>query len=137
VEDGLAAQDIDMNLLGEFSTRGRLGRGGFWLRQATTVPLGLWLVIAAGSAPGAPVDVAFAALLLVHMVSLWGRRLHDRGRSAWWLLATLVPVVGALLLFAECAFRGTAAGAIAYGPAPGRRIDYQTVRQTHEAALPE
>ena len=105
------------------------------LNRVTSVPLGLCLVVAASGA--APVDVACAALLLLHMVSTWGRRLHDRGRSAWWLLATLVPVLGALVLLVECALRGTAAGAIAYGPEPGLRADYLIVRQTNEAASPE
>ncbi|MEO8299671.1 MAG: DUF805 domain-containing protein [Burkholderiales bacterium] len=120
-----------MQLLQEFSPSGRLSRGGFWLRHVTSVPLGFWAVIAAGHTPGAPFDVPVAAALLLLLVSLWARRLHDRGRSAWWLLVVAVPVLGALWLWVECACRGTAAGALRFGPAPGVRADYLMVRQGH------
>lgn len=92
-------------MLREFSTSGRLGRGGFWGRLLITVPLGLWAVTAAGQVPGAPYDLPVVVAYLLALVSMWGRRLHDRGHSAWWLLAVFVPVLGALGLFIECALR--------------------------------
>ena len=115
-----------MNITREFTTRGRLGRGAFWIRHFTSIPVGLWLAIAVGRDPGAPWDVPFAAALLLLLVSTWGRRLHDRGRSAWWLLAILVPVLGGLFLFVECAVRGTSTRAARYASPAG--TDYLTVR---------
>lgn len=117
----------------ELSTSGRLGRSGFWLRQCTTVPVGLWAVVAAGHVPGPPLDLPVVAAFVVLLVSLWGRRLHDRGRSAWCLLALLVPVLGALTLLIECGVRGTAAEADRFGPPPGARPDYLTVRPPEAA----
>jgi uncharacterized membrane protein YhaH (DUF805 family) len=96
-------------LLRELSTAGRLSRVGFWLRHCTVVPLLLAATIVAQ--PWAPMDLALAVVLTVALVSIWGRRLHDRGHSAWWLLAAAVPVVGALGLFIECALRGTSSRA--------------------------
>jgi uncharacterized membrane protein YhaH (DUF805 family) len=119
----------------ELRLHGRLGRRGFWLRHVTTVPLALWAAIAAGHVPGPPWDLPLVALLLLMLVSIWGRRLHDRGRSAWWLLAVLVPVLGGLFLIVECALRGTAATADArHGPADGLRPDYLTVQPAPRAA---
>lgn len=115
-------------LIGEFTTSGRVGRLGFWLRHFTLVPLALWLTIAAGEWPGAPYDLAPAALTTLLLVSLWGRRLHDRGRSAWWLAAVLIPVLGALMLIIECGLRGTRRTAAS--DLPARRGDYAVVGTT-------
>lgn len=114
-------------MLQEFKTAGRLSRGGFWLRHLTLVPLGLWLAIAVYTTLGDPYDLPVVFALTLALVSTWGRRLHDRGRSAWWLLAALVPVLGALWLIVECALRGAADGASRFGPPPGVRTEYLAV----------
>ena len=115
-------------MLREFDVTGRLSRGGFWLRHVTSVPLGLWMASAAQEWPGPPFDLPISVLLTVMLVSIWGRRLHDRGRSAWWLLATLVPVLGALFLVIECGFRASSAGASRFGREAGVRADYLAVK---------
>jgi hypothetical protein len=48
---------------------------------------------------------------------LEGRRLHDTGRSAWWLLIGLVPLVGFLVLLWWFVQKGTD-GSNEYGPDP-------------------
>ncbi len=116
-----------LNLTREFRTTGRVGRLGFWLRHFTLVPLALWLTVAASDWPGAPYDLPFAALTTLLLVSLWGRRLHDRGRSAWWLAAVLIPVLGALVLMIECGLRGAGRAAAGYGAPPGLRHGYAVV----------
>jgi uncharacterized membrane protein YhaH (DUF805 family) len=37
-------------------------------------------------------------LLLLPVLAAGARRLHDIGRSAWWLLIGFIPVIGTLLL---------------------------------------
>ena len=118
------------SVLNEFRVRGRLSRAGFWLRHVSIVPIGLWLVIAAAETAGSPYDLPLAAALVLLLTSIWSRRLHDRGRSAWWLLATLVPVLGPLFLIVECGLRGTSPAAARFGPEPGTRADYVTVGET-------
>jgi uncharacterized membrane protein YhaH (DUF805 family) len=121
-----------MPWLREFSTRGRLGRAGFWLRQAVSVPLGLWLGIAVHESIGQPFDLLPVLALVLHLVSTWGRRLHDRDRSAWWLLATVVPLAGALWLWVECGLRAGSTGPNRHGRAGGETADY--LRVTPSAA---
>jgi uncharacterized membrane protein YhaH (DUF805 family) len=116
-----------MPWLREFSTRGRLGRAGFWLRQAVSVPLGLWLCIAVRDSFGPPFDLIAVLALVLHLISTWGRRLHDRDRSAWWLLATLVPLAGALWLWIECGFRAGSVGANRHGRSGSMAPDYLRV----------
>ena len=124
------------SVLNEFRLRGRLTRAGFWLRHVSIVPIGLWLVIVAAETPGRPYDLPLVAALVLLLTSIWGRRLHDRGRSAWWLLATLVPVLGPLFLIIECGLRGTSPTAAKFGPDPGTRADYVRVGESMEAGRP-
>jgi len=116
-----------MSAWNELTTTGRLGRAGFWLRHLVGLPICLFLCIAADSLVGPAAGLAAAALATLFLVSAWGRRLHDRGRSAWWLLLAAVPVAGALLLIVDCAFLGTRAGAQRFGVPLGARVDYRTV----------
>lgn len=115
------------SVLSEFRAHGRLTRSGFWLRHVSIVPIGLWLVIAAAEILGGPYDLPLVVAFVLLLVSIWGRRLHDRGRSAWWLLATLVPVLGPLFLIVECGLRGSSPMAAKFGAEPGLRGDYVTV----------
>ena len=39
-----------------------------------------------------------AAILTIPSLAVSTRRLHDSGRSGWWQLITLIPVVGFLIL---------------------------------------
>lgn len=64
---------------------------------------------------------AWAACALLTIGTLCIARLHDRGRSAWWLAAALVPVAGALWLAWELALRRGTPHANAYGRDPGQR----------------
>ncbi len=45
------------------------------------------------------------------------RRLHDTDRSGWWLLVTLLPVIGAIVMIVFVASIGTR-GDNRYGPDP-------------------
>lgn len=60
------------------------------------------------------------AVLLVTIVpqlSSMVARLHDRGHSAWWLLFSLLPIVGAIVLLVQAALPGDE-GPNRYGPEP-------------------
>lgn len=49
------------------------------------------------------------------------RRLHDTGRSGWWLLVALIPLVGTIFMLILMALKGNT-GANAYGPEPSDEI---------------
>ena len=40
----------------------------------------------------------YTLLLLVPSLAVTARRLHDTGRSGWWILIALVPLLGAIVL---------------------------------------
>jgi len=54
------------------------------------------------------------------------KRLHDQGRSAYWLLAVLLPVLGPLFLLYCLGFKKGAYQNNYYGPVPGSAADYLT-----------
>jgi uncharacterized membrane protein YhaH (DUF805 family) len=56
-------------------------------------------------------------LLLLPGLAVFVRRLHDTGRSGWWWLIVLVPLVGAIVLIVFLAQEGDP-GPNQYGPSP-------------------
>jgi uncharacterized membrane protein YhaH (DUF805 family) len=55
--------------------------------------------------------------LLLPSIAVSVRRLHDTGRSGWWLLISLVPLVGAIVLLVfQC--QDSEPGANRFGPSP-------------------
>ena len=44
------------------------------------------------------ISMVYALLLLIPSLAVGVRRLHDTGRSGWWLLIAFVPFVGAIAL---------------------------------------
>ena len=54
------------------------------------------------------------------------RRLHDTGRSGWWLFIVLIPLVGAIIFIVWLATDGTP-GSNTYGPNPKEIITTSAV----------
>jgi uncharacterized membrane protein YhaH (DUF805 family) len=55
--------------------------------------------------------------LMIPSIALQVRRLHDTGRSGWWLLIGLIPLIGAIVLFVFSVSEGDS-GENFYGPDP-------------------
>jgi uncharacterized membrane protein YhaH (DUF805 family) len=55
--------------------------------------------------------------ILVPYLAVGARRLHDTGRSGWWLLIGLIPIIGAIVLLIFFVLEGTK-GPNEYGPDP-------------------
>lgn len=59
----------------------------------------------------------YGLAVLVPSIAVGVRRLHDIGRSGWWLLVVLVPLLGALVLL-FFAVKDSQPGSNEYGPNP-------------------
>lgn len=87
-----------------FDFAGRSARPAYWLYTFTYFIILVVLIIFDGvigtlSADG--VGVLSGLAMLVHLIpslSVTVRRLHDTGRSGWWLLIGLIPLVGIIVL---------------------------------------
>ena len=64
-----------------------------------------------------PLSLVYSLALLVPSIAVAVRRLHDTGRSGWWILIGLIPVVGAIVLIVFYVF-DSEPGDNQYGPNP-------------------
>lgn len=90
---------------------GRALRSEFWYFQLFTLIVNLVL-----SAILSPLSAAFGLAVLLPSLAVGARRLHDIGRSGWWQLLWLVPIIGAIVLIIWWATKGE--GDNRFGPAP-------------------
>ncbi len=59
----------------------------------------------------------YTLAIIVPGIAVGIRRLHDTGRSGWWLLIGLIPFVGAIVLIVFCV-QDSQPGENEYGPNP-------------------
>lgn len=69
-------------------------------------------------------------LILLPSISVAARRLHDTDRTGWWMLITLIPVIGLLALVVLLALPSDE-GHNSYGPSPfeNKRISHDQENQ--------
>jgi len=78
---------------------GRATRSEFWYFVLTYIIISVVLSILEGFIGMTGIlSGLFALALLLPYIAVGFRRLHDTGRSAWWLLIGLIPLVGAIVL---------------------------------------
>ncbi|MGY1731929.1 DUF805 domain-containing protein [Geodermatophilus sp. SYSU D01045] len=127
--------------------RGRIDRRTYWLHYA--LPLwaasvaAIWADIALGTAwytasyesygyysystdvsfSGGPITLLVSLALFAPSISAAVTRLHDTGRSGWFLLWGLVPIAGAIVLLVTLGFSPSEPGRNQYddAPPPARR----------------
>jgi len=90
-----------------FDFSGRTTRSQFWLFTlmfliVATVAVAIDLSINDTAGELGPIAILITIIHLIPSLSITVRRLHDIGRSGWWILIGLVPIVGiiTLLVFA-------------------------------------
>lgn len=102
---------------------GRAQRPEFWWFTLFTILVGIGLgvldalVFGFGEEGGRPLSLLASLALLLPGLAVSVRRLHDVGRSGWWLLIHLVPLIGALVLL-WWHTRPSEPGPNAHGPPP-------------------
>lgn len=111
-----------------FSFHGRVSRGDFWYAVLLILSVFTVLYIALESTFGR------AATWLLYVPCYWSlfavaiKRYHDIGRSGWWLLLLLIPLVGPAWVLWSLGFRKGTQAENRYGPVPDREeLDYLVV----------
>ena len=59
----------------------------------------------------------YSLAIFIPYLALTVRRLHDTGRSGWWMLIAVLPLIGVVVLFIFSVLDGTP-GENEYGPNP-------------------
>lgn len=112
-----------LKVLSKYATfSGRARRQEYWLFVLVHVIVGFIVGIIQSFVPdlAGPLLVlwiVYALATLIPNIALTFRRLHDTGRSAWWILIALVPFVGAIVLLVFYCLPGTV-GPNKYGEDP-------------------
>ena len=65
----------------------------------------------------------YALAVLVPSLAVLVRRLHDTGRSGWWMLIALIPFLGGLILFVFTVM-DSEPGRNDYGPNPKHELQF-------------
>lgn len=117
-----------------FSFEGRVSRSKFWLVFLLSIFVSFVVVLFSILAIPALIFMGtfsptvasiISILLYVLMIPMWWisiatnvRRFHDRNKSGWWILISLIPVIGALWILIECGFLKGTTGANNFGEDP-------------------
>jgi uncharacterized membrane protein YhaH (DUF805 family) len=102
---------------------GRARRKEYWMFTLFSVLISVVLaiidaMIRDGDGGGmGPLRAVYSLAVLIPSLAVTVRRLHDTGRSGWWLLISLVPCVGGLVLLIFTVEDGKP-GENQYGPNP-------------------
>jgi uncharacterized membrane protein YhaH (DUF805 family) len=94
--------------------KGRALRSEYWWFWLFTVIVGLALTTVSEAMAG----IFYVGALLPSLAAA-ARRLHDTGRTGWWLLIGFIPLVGAIVLVVFMTQEGSGIDN-EYGPAPIR-----------------
>ncbi len=102
---------MDLKIL-LLTPRGRIGRGPFWIGFAIVMVVSLVL----NMIPGV-VGHLLGIILLWPQVCIHAKRLHDMGRTAWWMLAPVLVLLVCGVATYALAFSETGGG-VSAGVAP-------------------
>jgi uncharacterized membrane protein YhaH (DUF805 family) len=104
-----------------FAFDGRINRAKFWL------VLGLswaFMVVAIGIAAAIGSSFVYVIFAVGYIGLIWVglaaaiKRWHDRDKSGWWVLISLIPLIGPIWALVETGFLEGTQGPNQYGPDP-------------------
>ena len=99
---------------------GRINRQPYWMFLLVAVGVGFVLGIVGGflGKLGMLIGVLYNLALIYPSIIVQIKRWHDRGKSGWWCLINLVPVIGWIWAFIELGCLPGTPGSNEYGADP-------------------
>ena len=91
---------------------GRARRTEFWVFGLVNLVIGVVLNFVF-----APLYYVYALAVLVPNIAVSIRRMHDINKSGWWVLISLIPIIGGIWFLILC-LMDSKPGENAYGPNP-------------------
>jgi uncharacterized membrane protein YhaH (DUF805 family) len=88
-----------LNVLKNYAVfQGRTRRQEYWMFYLINALILLVLYVAESMIETPVVRLLYCLALLLPSWGVTVRRLHDTGRSGWWLLIALIPIIGSIVL---------------------------------------
>lgn len=116
-----------------FSFRGRVARGDWWYAVLLVLSAFTVLSIALESAIGRASTWVLYVPLYWSLLAVCIKRHHDIGRSGWWLLLLLIPLIGPAWLIWSMGFRKGQQTENRYGAVPDKEeLDYLVVEEINK-----
>lgn len=109
-----------------FSFAGRINRQTYWIIAIALLIIEAVMAALYQSKNGALITLAVLVFLVVFIAALATqvKRWHDQNKSGWWVLISLVPVIGAIWSLVELGFLAGTPGDNGYGtPSSGSPFD--------------
>ena len=106
-------------VVGLWSFSGRIPRHQWWLRMVGFF-VGMLLAFMFGTVD----EGGIWFIVALYVVVQWGifathaKRWHDLGKSGWWSLVLLIPIIGAIGILCALGFQNSEDGENKYGPGP-------------------
>lgn len=100
---------------------GRARRSEFWYFVLFNSVISLAVGLVAGLIGISWLTYIYSAALLLPSLGVAVRRLHDIGKSGWWLLISFIPLIGGIWLIILMVKEGNL-GTNAYGPDPKNNL---------------
>lgn len=104
---------------------GRINRGKFWAAVGVLFAVGIIAMIIDNllgtTIQGLPYGYVYLIAVLCSIyiaLAVYAKRWHDRGKSGWWSLIMLIPIIGPIWLLVECGILEGNRGPNQYGPDP-------------------
>jgi uncharacterized membrane protein YhaH (DUF805 family) len=113
VTDGIGAWNTFTERYAQFTGRAR--RREYWSFSIPTTILMFVLFSLCANYPFIP--LIYTLIIAIPSFAVAVRRMHDIGKSGWWILISLVPYVGGIILFIMLCLDGQPHGN-GYGPNP-------------------
>jgi uncharacterized membrane protein YhaH (DUF805 family) len=98
---------------------GRATRSEYWWFYLVTIAVSILISILESilNIPFGLISVIYGLVSVIPTLALLVRRLHDTGKSGWFLLILVIPFLG-IILFVISIFTDSTPGANKYGPNP-------------------
>ena len=96
---------------------GRARRSEFWYFELFYVIVATVGNILAGVTGLSWITAIVSLAFMLPALGVMIRRMHDIGKSGWWILITIIPLVGTIIMIVWCC-KDSEPGSNQYGPCP-------------------
>mgnify|MGYP000002770622 CR=1 FL=1 len=101
------SESISTCLKKYFNFKDRGSRSEYWFFQLIVIPVYIWSQFPSNDTQILVIQMVLTFGLLIPGISAGVRRLHDRDKSGWFILISIIPIVGTLFLLVMLAEKGT------------------------------